>query len=181
MRSIIIYESPYGSVEEYAEYLAKGMQIEAKDLEQMNEAEIENYDLIILGTDLISGKVYRADVYDRWIRSHPDKFWVMFTVGLSTPELTDFDRIMGRHFTKRSRRIMTSFHFRGRIATKRFLIMYLASKRMRHQPGTSLDDVIFGDEEWELLKKHGTTVERADLIQSQAIVEYTRTLEAYEF
>lgn len=181
MRSIIIYESPYGSVKGYAQYLSKQMNIEARELEQVSVVDIADYDLIILGTDLISGKVYQAELYDQWIRSHPDKFWVLFTVGLSTPELTDFDRIMGRHFTLKSRQIMTAFHFRGRIASKRFLIMYLASKRMRHQPGTSLDDVVFGDEEWQLLKKHGTTVEHSDLIQSQAILEYSRTLEAYEF
>ena len=74
---------------------------------------------------------------------------------------------------------MASFHYRGRIATKRFSLMYLASKRMKRQPGTSLDDVVLGPEEWHLVDHHGLTVENEDLKDITNMIEYIREIVQY--
>ncbi|MBG9980578.1 flavodoxin domain-containing protein [Facklamia lactis] len=179
MRAILLYEGSYGSTAVYARAIKESFDLPVCDLQEVGPQDLKEYDLIIIGTSIISREIYQVDKIEALFTAYPEKFWILYTVGLSTPELTNFDKILIENFSPAVRSQLVLFHFRARIVSKRFLLMYLASKRMRKQPGTTIDDVILGPEEMHLLNKFGATVELSDLKQVQKLVDYIRVLEQY--
>lgn len=179
MKSIIIYESPFGSVELYARTLAQELNIPItaiEDLEEKNES-LSEYDLIIVGSSYLSGDLIGSKKIMDLMYQYPDTFWVLYTVGISNPKLTDFKRLLARIFPRPLLRRLATFHYRGRISSKRFLLMYLVTKKMSRKPGATLDEAIFGNEEWDLLREHGATAEPEDLAEIKDLITYVHTLE----
>lgn len=179
MKGLIVYESPYGATLIYARELQKALNFPLISLSDLEYSSVDQYDIIIVGTFVFSGRIFKSQAINQLMTQHPDPFWILYTVGISTPRLTDFQRLIGEVFTPQACKHLASFHYRGRIATKRFSLMYLASKRMKRQPGTSLDDVVLGPEEWHLVDHHGLTVENEDLKDITNMIEYIREIVQY--
>ncbi|MGF3066794.1 flavodoxin domain-containing protein [Facklamia sp. P12945] len=179
MKSLIIYESPYGSTLIYARALQRVFDFPMVALSEVDRTTLNHYDLIIVGTFVFSGRIFKSTLINQLMNRYREPSWVLFTVGISTPNLTNFTKLLKETFTARVYQQLATFHYRGRIASKRFSLMYLASKRMKRQPGTSLDDVILGPEEWHLLDYHGGTAEKEDLKQIANMVEYIREIVQY--
>lgn len=177
MKSIIIYESPFGSTELYAQTLAQELSIPISNFDSLDTNSLKDYDLIIMGASYLSGNLIGAHKMIDLMYLYPDKFWVLYTVGISNPKLTDYKRLLARIFPRVLLKKLNTFHYRGRIASKRFLLMYLATKKMTRHPGATLDDTVFGNEEWDLLKEHGSTAEPEDLAEIKDLVIYVKTLE----
>lgn len=179
MKCLILYESRYGATAIYARALQKLSDFPIMKLSQVDPATLADYDVVIVGTCILQGQLYQAAQINRLIQAYPQPFWILYTVGISTPRLTNFDRILKRNFKPDVLKHLVCFHYRSRINAKRFSLMYMAASRMQRQPGTSLDDVILGPEELHLLERHGTTVQAEDLKDLDSMADYLKALGQY--
>lgn len=179
VKCLILYESSFGSTAVYAKALEELLDLPCMPLSQVDPTTLEDYDVIIVGTSVLQGQIGQADQINHLIQTFPQPFWILYTVGISTPSLTNFERIMKRNFTSNVLKHLAAFHYRGRINSKRFSLMYMAASRMQRQPGTSLDDVILGPEELHLLESKGTTVQPEDLKALASLVDYFKALGQY--
>lgn len=57
MKSIVIYKGKYGATAQYAQWLGKELKIPVYSSDHSDDANLEEYDLIIIGTSVYIGKL----------------------------------------------------------------------------------------------------------------------------
>ena len=179
MKGLIVYYSDFDLNQSYAYALHHLLHFPILPLEELDTQTLDQYDVVIVGTWILQGEIRQAKKINSLIEAFPQPFWVFYTVGISTPSLTNFETIMQRSFSAKALKRMVAYHYRLRIASKRFTLMYLASKQMTMQPGTTLDEVYLGPEGLHLLEKYGSMVEPNDLKEIGPLVKYVEALEAF--
>lgn len=178
MKTIVIYETTYGSTESYAKRIAEELGATIKKHEQIQVEKLADYDLVIIGTCLLSGKIYDTDRIEQWISTYPDKTWCLFTVGLSNPSLTDFDSIFENNFSDVVQKRITPFHFRGTIRYKRLNLMYGLLNKAHINRQSSIDMVPLDEESINLLKTYGTIIHSDDEESIKPLIEWAESIEA---
>ncbi len=178
MKKIVIYETTYGSTESYAKQIAEELGATIKKHDQIEVEKLADYDLVIIGTCLLSGKIYDTERIEQWISTYPDKIWGLFTVGLSNPSLTDFDEIFEQNFSKIVQERITPFHFRGTIRYKRLNLMYGLLNKAHINRQSSIDMVPLDEESLNLLKTYGTIIHSDDEESIKPLIEWAESIEA---
>jgi len=89
MKGAIFYATRYGSTGQYARWIAVATGLDAYDIDA-NEAAIEDYDFLVLGSPV----VYHKLLFWKWVRRHfgtiAEKPVILFTVsGVSAGEKLD--------------------------------------------------------------------------------------------
>lgn len=177
LKKIVIYETTYGSTESYAKRIAEELGATIKKHEQIQVEKLADYDLVIIGTCLLSGKIYDTDRIEQWINTYPDKTWGLFTVGLSNPSLTDFEPIFKANFSEVVQKRITPFHFRGTIRYKRLNLMYGLLDKAHINRQSSIDTVPLDDEGLNLLKTYGTIIDSRDADSIKPLIEWVEASE----
>lgn len=177
MKKIVIYETTYGSTESYAKRIAEELGATIKKHEQIRVEKLADYDVVIIGTCLLSGKIYDTERIEQWINTYPDKTWGLFTVGLSNPSLTDFEPIFKENFSEVVQQRITPFHFRGTIRYKRLNLMYGLLDKAHINRQRSIDTVPLDDEGLALLKTYGTIIDSRDADSIKPLIEWVEEVE----
>lgn len=172
MKKIVIYETTYGSTESYAKRISDRINAEFKKYNQVSIEDLADYDVIIIGTCLLGGKIYGTEKIDQWIDVYPDKHWALFTVGLANPELTDFQPIFESHFNAHTLEHLTTFHFRGTIRYKRLNLMHDLLNEAHLNRQSSIDMVPLDEENIKLLSTYGTTVDARDVDSIKPLLQW---------
>lgn len=81
MKRIVIYQSGTGFTAKYAQWIAEGLECEAKEYKSVNPNELEAYDMVIYGGWIFGGMVAG---YDK-IKALNLKNVVVFAVGMTVP------------------------------------------------------------------------------------------------
>ena len=135
---------------------------------------------MILGTCILEGRLEGASVYQEWIEAWPDKSWILYTVGLSNPALTNFDPLMAAAFKPEVLERITEFHFRGTIVYKRLDFMQRLAKQLEDSKEHSLDTVSLGDVERSMLETYGTTYDLTEESSLEPLVARVRAIQKGE-
>ncbi|UUX32798.1 flavodoxin domain-containing protein [Fundicoccus culcitae] len=176
MKTIVIYGSTYGSTEKYAKEIGLQLNCSAVDSKEVKTESIDDYATVILGACILEAQIIEAALYQHWIESYPDKNWILFTVGLSNPALTDFNRLLRSNFKADILDKVRFYHFRGSIAHKRLSLMDTLSKDAISQH-SSVDFVNLKQEEIDLLERYGTTLDVHDEQTITPLINYVKQLQ----
>ena len=172
MKAIVIYETQFGSTGKYANLIGKKLDIPVAEHNRVDPASLADYDLIILGGCLISGTIHDAELFSEWITMYPDKEWILYTVGLSNPSLTDFNALLLKYFTPEILSKLKTFHFRGTIRYKRLNLMYDLVKEAHLKRMSSIDTVVLDDDAYNLLQTYVTIIDGDDMPSVAPLVNY---------
>ncbi|MBK0347729.1 hypothetical protein JDW15_03615 [Aerococcaceae bacterium zg-ZJ1578] len=178
MEKIVIHSTKYGSTEKYANRIAKQIQCPVVKGDKVSVEDLKDYDIIILGSCLLEGKLANASLYQQWITAYPDKHWLIFTVGLSNPKLTDFQQILSTEFDKEICQKVSFYHYRGTIQYKRMQLMGNLANRAVMGRMASIDTVKLKEEDKALLQKYGTNYDLADENKISYLIETVQQIEA---
>ncbi|MBD3948491.1 hypothetical protein I4Q36_09095 [Tuanshanicoccus lijuaniae] len=178
MEKIVIHSTKYGSTEKYAMRIAKQIHSPVVKGDKVAVEDLKDYDIIILGSCLLEGKLANSSLYQQWISAYPDKHWLIFTVGLSNPKLTDFQKILAAEFDEVTCQRVSFYHYRGTIQYKRMQLMgNLANRAVMHRKD-SIDTVKLGEEDKALLQKYGTHYDLSDENKISYLIEEVQQIEA---
>lgn len=174
MKAIVIYETKFGSTGKYAHLIGQQLDIPVEEYHHVDPTSLADYDLIILGGCLISGTIHDAELFSQWITMYPDKEWILYTVGLSNPSLTDFNALLLDYFTPEILSKLKTFHFRGTIRYKRLNLMYDLVKQAHLNRMSSIDTVVLDEEAYNLLQTYGTMIDGEDMPSVAPLVNYVQ-------
>ncbi|MDR1735976.1 MAG: flavodoxin domain-containing protein [Oscillospiraceae bacterium] len=105
----VIYKSIYGTTKQYAEWIAEELSASLLEASNVKPAQLMDYDVVIYGGGLYAGGIAGAKL----VSKNPCKSLVVFTVGLATPEITDYTDIITKSFTSEYRNKIKVFHLQG--------------------------------------------------------------------
>lgn len=172
MTSVVIYKSVYGTTKQYAEWIAKELDADLFEASNIKPAQLMNYDVVIYGGGLYAGGIIGAKL----VAKNPCKSLVVFTVGLATPEITDYSDILDITFSKEALQKMAVFHFQGGIDYKKLKMVHRAmmavrKKEVEKRPldKRSSDDPLF-------LETYNGKVDYTNKEAIKPLIEYVRAL-----
>lgn len=119
MKTIVIYESKYGSTERYARWLAEMLNCSAVRAADVKKVNLSSCETIILGGRLDAGGIGGAAVLKKQWDAIKQKKIVVFTVGLANPANTDYKQIIEKNFSDEQQKAISFFHLRGGIDYQR--------------------------------------------------------------
>jgi hypothetical protein len=105
----VIYKSVYGTTKRYAEWIAEELDASIFEASQIKPAQLMDYDVVVYGGGLYAGGIAGVKLVAR----NPCKSLVVFTVGLATPEMTDYSEILTKNFTAEFLAKIKVFHLHG--------------------------------------------------------------------
>ena len=180
MKCLVVYMSRYGSTKRYAEQIAKVLNCRVCAHNEVTDTLLAESQIMILGTCILEGRLEGASVYQEWIEAWPDKSWILYTVGLSNPALTNFDPLMAAAFKPEVLERITEFHFRGTIVYKRLDFRQRIAKQLEDSKEHSLDTVSLGDVERSMLETYGTTYDLTEESSLEPLVARVRAIQKGE-
>ena len=163
MKCLVVYMSRYGSTQRYAEQIAKVLNCRVCAHNEVTDTLLAESQIMILGTCILEGRLEGAPVYQEWIESWPDKYWILYTVGLSNPDLTNFDPLMAAAFKPE---VLERLDFMQRLA-----------KQLEDTKEHSLDTVSLGDVERSMLETYGTTYDVTEESSLEPLVARVRAIQ----
>lgn len=111
-RTIVIYQSKYGSTKKYANWLAQMLQCEAVEKKQFNAKHFDNYDTIIYGGGIYAKGIAGLSLIKKNISKLNNKRVVCFAVGASPFNEAAFNELKQKNFTDEIKGIKC-FYCRG--------------------------------------------------------------------
>lgn len=121
MKNIVVYESKYGSTEKYAKWISEELNCKISRLSDMDIKELVNYDNIIFGGYINSGKLQGFNIIYDNIDKLRDKNILVFAVGMANREDESYKNFKYEYF--KALNIIKDFYLRGAFDFKSFTFM----------------------------------------------------------
>ena len=83
MKTLVLYESKYGSTEKYACWLSEALSCEQRRTSQMDPAQLQAYDTLILGGGIYATGIAGVGFLKKNVQAIQDKKVLVFAVGAS--------------------------------------------------------------------------------------------------
>lgn len=171
MKIAVIYKSIYGTTKQYSKWIADELNANLFEASSVQPSQLMNYDIIIYGGGLYAGGIAGVKL----VTKNPCKDLVVFTVGLATPEQTDYSGILKKNFTEEQLAKTKIFHFQGgidygKLQTIHKAMMGVVKRRCEKSPihERSNDDQ-------ELLDTYGKKVDFTNRKSIKPLIEYIHT------
>ena len=169
----VIYKSYYGTTKRYAEWIAAELNASLFEASDIKPAQLLDYDVVIYGGGLYAGGI----IGSKLVEKNQCKSLVLFTVGLATPETTDYTGIMAKSFSVEQLSMIKVFHLHGGIDYKKLgivhrIMMAVVKRKAERTPTaerTSDDNL--------LLQTYGGRIDFTDRETIKPIVDYINTLQ----
>jgi len=130
LKGIVLYRTTYGSTQEYAGWIANKTGYKMEAMQDFDTAEIENYDVIILGSNIIAGMLRGA----KWIKKNwtllSSKKIFLYTVGGLAEDGPERIKTLTTSLDKEMIEGITIFHFRGRVNSAELKPLHRAVVKM---------------------------------------------------
>lgn len=169
----VTYKSNYGTTKKYAEWLAKELQADLFEQKVFPVHQITDYDLIIHGGGLYAGGILGS----KFLQKHPERHYILFTVGLADPQTTDYTKILDRNLPTDLRHKTKVFHFRGGIDYQKLSRVHLTMMKMMKK--LNFDHKRYEDlssEDQQFIDTYGKKVDFTNHQAIELLVTYIRTL-----
>ena len=175
---LVLYFSHYGSTKKYAEWIAEELNGDIYNLNNVNQNNLIEYDVIILGIALYPEKVNGIEFFEDNYKVIKDKKLIVFACGLS-----DFDKAENRNIiTKRFQKIIPEnlfedikiFFLRGnidyrKISLKHRIMMGFRKKQIQRKGADKMDE-----EDKLLLETYGKKIDFTEKKNIKEIIEYCK-------
>ena len=120
MNIAVIYRSKYGTTKQYAQWIAEALEAKLFESHMIKADQLNDFDMVIYGGGLYAGGISGVNL----VTKNPCKKLVIFTVGLATPENTDYSEILEKNLSSEMRQHTKVFHFQGGIDYKKLGIVH---------------------------------------------------------
>ncbi|MCW6666718.1 flavodoxin domain-containing protein [Aerococcaceae bacterium NML190938] len=181
MKCVVVYTTKYGSTGKYAEYIGNLLKCPVIASEDVGDELLASAEVIIFGSCLLGGEMCGADQCQEWLKRYPDKQWIIYTVGLFNPNLTNFKEVLEQNFADDLIEGVPIFHLRGAIVYKRLLLTDRIFSKGQKEQIESLDAVPLGKAEHELLARFGTTIDEKDIAMVMPLIKWVQGYETSQF
>lgn len=82
MKTLIIYQTKYGTTKEYVDWLAKELSADIVEKDKYDSGLLENYDIVILASPTYMGRIQIAGFLRKNWKEVKSKHVVLFNVGI---------------------------------------------------------------------------------------------------
>lgn len=164
MKSIVVYESKYGSTEKYAKWIGEELNCRVSKISDVSTEDLLNYDNIIFGGWLHAGKIKGfKNIYNEREKLR-NKNLVVFYVGLSVSDTKELEEVKKNNFKDMSN--IKDFYLRGAFNYKKLtlndkIMMNVFKIILKRQKEEEMDENTKG-----MLEAYNTPV---DFTQKEAI------------
>ncbi|GEM_PF-72320 len=133
MSTIVLYKSKYGTTKQYAEWIAKELNVEVKNADTVKPADLAPYDTIIYGAGVYIGCIAGIGLISDNFDQLKDKKVIIFTVGLTDPaNKGKYSELVSKNIMWDILDSIKIFHLRGALDYKKIgLGNKLMMKRMK--------------------------------------------------
>lgn len=179
-KTIVIYESKYGSTKQYAEWISSALSCEAREKKAFHPSDFKNYDTVIFGGGLYAGGVSGISLLTKNFPLIQEKNIILFTCGLADPK----DEKNQSHIKASLSKVLTPemqnhfhlFSFRGAIDYSKLTFIHKSMMAMLHRVMQKKEPSSLTEEDQLMLQTYGKKVTFLDHSSIQPLVEYVRSL-----
>ena len=172
MNIAVVYRSKYGTTKQYAEWIAEALGAMLFESRTLKTDRLNDFDMVIYGGGLYAGGISGINL----VTKNPCKNLIIFTVGLATPENTDYSEILEKSLSSEMRQATKVFHLQGGIDYKKLgvahkammaMMMTMTKKAVAKKKETEISN-----DDKELLTTYGKKVDFTSKENILPLVEY---------
>ncbi len=171
-RIAVIYQSKYGTTRRYAEWIAEALNAPLLEASGIGPGQLMDYDIIVFGGGLYASGILGVEL----VAKNPCKSLVVFTVGLATPEITDYSDILAKNFPAESLPDLKVFHLQGGIDYKKLGMVHKTMMALKKKEAAALPFSQRTSDQHGLLETYGAQVDFTDKEKIQPLVDYVRSM-----
>lgn len=169
MKSIVVYESKYGSTEKYAKWIGEALNCKVLKIGNVNSDDLLNYNNIIFGGWLHAGSIKGFKQIYKDIDKLKNKNIIVFSVGLSIMDDKVFEEVNKNNFKDMEN--IKHFYLRGAFNYKNLtasdkLMMNMFKMMLKKQKEEEMDENTKG-----MLDAYTTPVDFTDKDSIKPIIE----------
>jgi menaquinone-dependent protoporphyrinogen IX oxidase len=168
----VIYKSIYGTTKRYAEWIAEELGASLLEMSTVKPAQLMDYDVVVYGGGLYAGGIAGVKL----VAKNPCKSLVVFTVGLATPEITDYTEKLTKSFTAERLKRIKVFHLRGGIDYGRLSMVHKAMMAVMKNETEKKPVAERTSDDGLLLETYGGKCDFVDRETIKPLVDYVRAL-----
>lgn len=173
IHTIVTYQSKYGSTEKYAKWIAENLACSLVPVKQAKTEDFEKADMLIFGGGIYASGIEGLKAFKTKAAAFPQKKWIVFTLGLSDPQKTNYGEIIDHNFTTEEKQKTTLFHLRGGIDYKKLSFVHRGMMAMMHKminKNPSPDHQAFNE-------SYGKAIDFSDVQSIQPLLDHVQGLE----
>ncbi|MDO4337527.1 MAG: flavodoxin domain-containing protein [Eubacteriales bacterium] len=173
-RSVVIYESKYGSTKRYAEWIAQALSCPLFERKKFRLKDLSQYEIIIYGGGLYAGGVSGIKLITQNWDILSGKKIVLFTCGIADPK--DPDNIsairtsLGKVLSKEMMDHLQLFHLRGKLDYSGLNLMHRSMMSMLRKMLLKKEPHTLREEDRLLLDTYGKCIDFTDPKSIQSLV-----------
>jgi menaquinone-dependent protoporphyrinogen IX oxidase len=171
MKTAVIYKSRYGYTEKYAKWIANELGADLMEAPVKPELLLQ-YDVVIYGGGLYAGCINGIDL----VAKNPCKNLVIFTVGLSNPDTTDYSEILEKQLPENVLSRTKVFHFRGGIDYSRLGIVHKGMMALLKKILISKPDYEIDINEKLIIATYGKEIDFTDNESALPLIDYVKSI-----
>lgn len=179
-RTVVIYESKYGSTRRYAEWIAEALSCSFFEKDIFKPEDFSNYDVIIYGGGLYAGGVSGIKLLTKNWELLRDRHVILFTCGLADPadpeNTTHIRESLSKALSPEMLEHIHLFHLRGGIDYSKLSFIHKSMMAMLRKSLQKKDKDSLREEDKQLLDTYGGSVDFSDKETIQPIVQYVLSL-----
>jgi len=168
----VIYKSKYGTTKQYAEWIAEALDAPLFESEDITSSQLSDYDVVVYG-----GGLYARGIDGiKLVVGNFCKTLVVFTVGLSDPQITDYTPILEKTFRPEQLSKTKVFHFRGGIDYNKLSLLHKGMMAIVKREADKLTPNQRTSDDVGIIETYGKKVYFTDKTAIEPLVEFIRTL-----
>lgn len=171
-RIAVIYKSVYGTTKRYAEWIAEELNASLLEASKVKPAQLMDYDAVIYGGGLYAGGILGVKL----VAKNHFKHLVVFTVGLATPEVTDYSDILSQSFSAEYLQKIKVFHLHGGIDYEKLGLAHKAMMAFKKKESEKIPETQRTGDDQALLETYGKKVDFTNREAIKPLIEYVRSL-----
>ena len=183
-KTVVIYESKYGSTKCYAEWIAESLSCPIFERKKFHPRDFSQYEVVIYGGGLYAGGVSGIKLITQNWNVLSNKKLILFTCGLANPDdpenISSIRKSLTRVFSEEMLEHLSLFHLRGGIDYSRLNFVHKSMMSMLRKMLLKKDIHTLREEDKQLLDTYGQCIDFTDRKSIQPLIEYVSSaLAAY--
>lgn len=175
-KTVVIYESKYGSTRRYAQWIAKELGCPLFERKKFYPQDFTKYEVIIYGGGLYAGGVSGIKLITKNRKLLSAKKVILFTCGIANPEDPDnvsaIRKSLAKILSPEMLEHIRIFHLRGAIDYSRLNLIHRSMMSMLRRMLLKKDAGSLREEDRQLLETYGKFVDFTDRKSIHPLIEY---------
>lgn len=174
-KTVVIYESIYGSTEKYAKWISEELKCDLFSSKDITIDKLKDYDTIIYGGGLYAGSISGIKLITKNYKTIKDKKIVIFTVGLADPtnpaNSLNLNRTIDSSFTEEMKNNISIFHLRGGVDYSKLSMAHKLMMGMLKRMLMKKNESNISAEDKEFLNTYGKNTDYTDKATIKPIID----------